>query len=90
MRLQAGETYVLFGSRGLTSGTIRDAAGTAGMAPDIIIYGAVSGDEFGVHLATGDLNGDGLTDIIGTAPFGGIGTFRASLGTAYVMLGRIS
>ena len=59
--------------------------------PDVIIYGATSGDQFARSLATGDLNADGITDLILGVPLAdGPSNSRLSAGEVYVLYGRTS
>ena len=58
-RSNAGETYVIFGSNSLPS-TI-DLHSTSA---NITIYGDNEKDDFGTSLSSGDINGDGLDDVI--------------------------
>jgi Ca2+-binding RTX toxin-like protein len=83
----AGESYVIFG-KGSSFGTSFDLAtldGTNGFR----IQGAADGDRSGKSVASaGDINGDGLDDLV-------VGAFRAgaggtSKGAAYVILGQLS
>jgi len=88
----AGEAYVIFGSHDLPS-TIDLAEGQQ----DVIIYGANGkgqavgdGDNLGMGVAAGDLNDDGVDDIIVSAPMSeGVKDpdYRTDRGEAYVIFG---
>ncbi len=88
-RESAGEAYVIFGSRDLSS-TIDLAQGEE----DLTIFGAEVGisssDNLGFSVAGGDVNGDGIDDIIVSAPFseGPSADFRTDRGEVYVIFGR--
>ena len=56
-RVDAGETYVMFGP--LTSGVFELSS-----RADITVNGVDEGDESGVGAASGDLNNDGVDDLI--------------------------
>jgi len=81
----AGETYVIFGSPDL-SGTIDIASSQQ----DFTIYGVDIQDELG-NAAAGDLNGDGVDDIVLVA-FRGDGPLNArpTAGDAYALFGPIA
>lgn len=84
-RTDAGQVYIIYGQRGLPSGSIRDLANTP---PDIIVYGADSGDELGSSLAAGDINGDRVKDVIVGAPHAaGPNNSRPNVGEVYVLFG---
>jgi hypothetical protein len=58
---------------------------------DITIYGETPGDRFGASAATGDLNGDGIADlIIGATDADGPRKERANAGQVYVLFGSTS
>jgi len=81
----AGEAYVVFGSSGL-SGVIDIASSQQ----DFTIYGIDSGD-YVAGAAAGDLNGDGVDDILVVA-WGGDGPLNArpTAGDAYAIFGPIA
>jgi len=83
-REDAGEAFVIFGRRGL-DGEIDLAQEEAGLH----ILGALPGDSLGFGVAGGDLNGDGIDDVIVGAPgSNGLMNIRTDLGEAYVIFGR--
>lgn len=76
---EAGAVYVFYGPE-LPSGSVSTA--------DVKISGEAGGDHFGVRLATGDFNGDGIDDILASAresDLGGDGS-----GAGYVIFGSDS
>ena len=81
-RPDAGEAYVLLGP---LEGEIDLSSG----APDLLIFGAVDGDNLGAGVAAGDLNGDGVDDIIVGAPnSNALENLRTDMGEAYVVFGQ--
>jgi hypothetical protein len=82
-RNNAGEAYVIFGSPDL-SGTVD----TALAEQDFTVVGTDEADYLGYGMAAGDVNGDGVEDIIVTAPGAdGPDNERQNGGEAYVVLG---
>ena len=87
----AGEVYAIFGSH--TLGGSIDLATTS---PNLIVFGAdgaadPSGDQMGMALAAGDLNGDGIDDLLVSAyRADGPGNTRFDAGEAYVIMGSHS
>ncbi len=84
-RQQAGEAYILFGSRNLAS---QDDIDLLDSTPDIIrISGDRQGSYMGFVSSSGDLDGDGYDDAIlgahGASPDG-----RSSAGMVYVVWGE--
>jgi len=88
---QAGEVYVVYGSAGLPP--VVDVAGQAGPPPDVRVYGAGETtawgwiDSLGWSLALGDINSDGVNDVLLAATGGGPDESRAGAGTVYVIYG---
>lgn len=81
-RPEAGEAYVLFGPVDGELDLSKDR-------PDVLILGAVSGDNLGGGVASGDLNGDEIDDIILGAPnSNSLANLRTDMGEAYVIFGR--
>ena len=62
-RTEAGVVYVVFGRNGL-SGAIDTNAGQASLQ----ILGSKSGDKLGFGVSVGDVNGDGIADIVMGSP----------------------
>ena len=83
-REDAGEAVVIFGGAGL-EGEIDLAEDELGLR----VLGALPGDTLGFGVAAGDLNGDGIDDVIVGAPgSNGLQPVRTDLGEAYVVFGR--
>jgi hypothetical protein len=69
-RKNAGAVYVIFGRQTFAAGAIFDTnlAATPTSQPDISIFGANENDAVGFAVAAGDVNGDGVDDLIIGAP----------------------
>ena len=81
----AGEAYVIFGEAGATRANI-DLTNLAA-ADGFIIQGDLAGDLAGFSVSSaGDINGDGIDDLIVGAPGGDNG--GANVGGAYVIFGK--
>ena len=82
-KIGVGKTYVVFGRPDLAR--VVDAARGE---QDVTVLGIDSGDLMGVALASGDVDGDGVADLILGASGGrGPGEDRGSAGEVYVVLG---
>jgi hypothetical protein len=80
-RTDAGEAYVIFGAASLPP-MVDLAEGTA----DLILYGEAAHDNFGFTVAAGDVNGDGIDDVLVGARFA-TDRGRGSVGAAYAVYG---
>ncbi len=82
-RMLSGSVYLIFG-RPTLKGTL-DVSKQA----DVVLTGAEEGDRAGSALAAGDVNGDGIADLIVGAPGGyGYQNQEPGAGETYVILGR--
>lgn len=80
-RENAGEAYVLYGPGLGGEVVLAEAAG-------LVIYGALAEDNLGTTVGSGDLNGDGIDDIVVAAvASNGLQNIRTDLGEAYVIFG---
>jgi len=85
-RNNAGEVHILFGQERLPS--FIDLAETA---LDVTVFGVDANDSLGFTVASGDVNGDGIPDLLAGAPVGdGCGNRAEDAGDAYVIFGRSS
>lgn len=82
---QRGTVYLLFGRAGLNRNNISVESWSSGQG--IMLRGAAPGDRLGAAVsAAGDLNGDGLGDLVVSAPGSDLGGEDA--GSVYVLWGR--
>ena len=64
-------------------------SGTSVSLSGPVLYGATFSDQLGSHLRTGDLNGDGIADLIAGSPLASPGTPpRVGAGAIYVWFGK--
>ncbi len=85
-RPAGGEAYVIFGRSGL-SGNIDISSSQQ----DVTIYGAEPGDDLGQAVASGDVNGDGVSDLVITADdANGPNNSRGQAGELYVIYGPLA
>ena len=81
-----GEVYVVFGRRGRWAGPLRFPE-----AADVLIQGRDPYDRLGTGLTCGDLDADGIMDLVICATDAdGPANDRSSAGEAYLILGRTS
>ena len=81
-RTGAGEVYVLFGP--LAAGTLE-----LSVAADITLNGIDLEDRAGDSVGSGDINNDGVADLI-IGAIGGDPGFRSSAGETYVLFGPLA
>jgi hypothetical protein len=83
--LKEGKAYVVFGKKDNTAINLSAiASGTGGF----VINGENKYDDNGISVsAAGDVNGDGLDDVIVGAPYK-IGSRPESVGKSYVIFGK--
>jgi hypothetical protein len=84
-RPDSGDVYVVFGGSGITGERTIDLGDAA--AVDLKVVGPQTGDSFAQGVAAGDINGDGLADLLIGAP---PSSFLPGLptGQAYAVFGR--
>ena len=80
-RANAGEAYVIFGSNDLPA-----AKDLADDAPDLTVYGELAADNAGFTVAAGDVNGDGIDDVLVGGRFASAGG-KVGVGKVYVVFG---
>ncbi|HJQ26546.1 MAG TPA: hypothetical protein VKA60_21705 [Blastocatellia bacterium] len=95
-RANAGAVYVIFGKATFAAATIIDTNLAATLQPDIRIFGANANDATGTAVAAGDVNGDGIDDLIIGAPGFDVPvgnpptTTHTDAGAVYVIFGAAS
>ncbi|MGE0191558.1 MAG: Ig-like domain-containing protein [Planctomycetota bacterium] len=81
-----GEMFVIFGQASFPSPTLQ-LGKTAVAGFDILrVYGAASGDRFGEGMAMGDVDADGILDVLVGARFADV-TGGSNVGAVYVIFG---
>jgi hypothetical protein len=85
----AGDSYVVFGASGGFGAAIELSAVAAGSG-GFVVHGRDAGDELGYAVAgAGDVNADGIDDLIVSARLGdGAGNAASGSGESYVVFGR--
>ena len=73
----SGEVYILFGRTNLASSAVT--------AADVVLRGMAIEDRFGTSATVGDVNGDGIADLLVGAPLND--SFDVDAGRVYVFLG---
>ncbi|WP_308367899.1 MULTISPECIES: LamG-like jellyroll fold domain-containing protein [unclassified Microbulbifer] len=79
----AGRAYVLFGNG---TGTLPDFSAVSAGNNGFMINGAGAGHRAGMAVGGGDINGDGLDDVVVGAPFASVNGGES--GAAYVVFGK--
>ncbi|WP_108302734.1 VCBS domain-containing protein, partial [Limnohabitans sp. JirII-29] len=84
----AGRSYVVFGKSTTTAVNLTAVAATSSPSGGFVINGEVSGDQNGWSVSgAGDVNGDGLADLI-VGALNSSGTAGTSSGRSYVVFGK--
>ena len=88
-KINAGETYLVFGHSGGFGSSIELNAVAAGIG-GFVIFGQDAGDRSGSSVASaGDINGDGYADLVIGAPRGaGASNAAPNAGDSYVLFGK--
>ncbi|GBC77077.1 hypothetical protein HRbin08_00546 [bacterium HR08] len=87
-RSNCGAVYIVLGRQGQRLPLVRDLNL---QRPDVIIYGADVDDRLGSSVAAGDINGDGVADVVIGAPnAGGPNNTRPNVGEVYIFFGGAS
>ncbi|MFN8373892.1 MAG: c-type cytochrome [Anaerolineae bacterium] len=93
-RYNSGETYIIFGSADLRGQTVDLAARVNANGQPVdqsisVVYGADENDLLGEEIATGDLDGDSLPDLVlGTLVGMGLNNQYPDAGEAWVIYNR--
>ncbi len=78
-RYHAGNVYIFFGD--ISSGNTRINSA------DVVITGSLPNEQIGKSLAAGDIDNDGIDDLVIGAPYSDLGSVRDQ-GLTYIMKGR--
>ncbi len=82
-RTNSGKVYVVFGSKDIRSKGVVDTRAGEGV---LTLLGREASDALGYHVTAGDLNGDGIDEVIAGARWADPGGM-AEAGAAYVLFG---
>ncbi|MBN1535823.1 MAG: FG-GAP repeat protein [Anaerolineales bacterium] len=93
-----GAVYIIFGRstedwellrNASETPVIFDTAGASGYEPDVVIHGKDLEDVLGCSLAAGDVNGDGMEELlVGACYADGLENRSAEAGDTYIFFGR--
>ena len=86
-RNQSGEAYVIYGSRSTSSPRSFSLVGKSEKGADLTIIGQYELADLGITATAGDLNNDGIDDIILTGFIMLNGPFSIPIGAVYVIFG---
>jgi len=92
LRANAGAVYIILGRANFTTPFVVDANLASPNLPNIRIFGAAANDNLGFVVASGDINGDGIDDLLLGAPgadFEGPPA-RENTGAVFVIFGNTS
>jgi hypothetical protein len=87
-RPNAGAVYIVLGRQPFANPTLIDTNLAASNLPDVRIFGLNANDRLGFAVASGDVNGDGISDVLMGAPGADFNaTPRNDTGAVFVIFG---